>query len=61
MKQEDEPHTNDPSQDSLISLTDLIDEMDRASFRRTLANREPAPLLEITDHTVAPRPKSQQP
>lgn len=24
------------------SLTDLIDELDRASFRRTLANRDPS-------------------
>jgi len=59
MKREDEPQPNGPQQDSLISLTDLIDEMDRASFRRSLASREPGRRLEVTDHLLQARPKSQ--
>ena len=66
MKEEREPHdgrsTNDGSgieQDSLTtSLTDFIDEMDRAAFRRSLAGRDPAPRLELTAHAVQPRSKS---
>lgn len=59
MKREDEPQTSGPKPDGLISLTDLIDEMDRASFRRSLANREPGRPIEVTDHGLQARPKSQ--
>lgn len=43
MNKKDEPArdvSGDDSQDSTTSLTDLIDEMDRASFRRALASRD---------------------
>jgi hypothetical protein len=59
MKTEDEPQPNGPQRDNLISLTDLIDEMDRASFRRSLANREAGEALEVTDHQLQAQPKSQ--
>jgi hypothetical protein len=45
----------------LTSLTDLIDEMDRAAFRRSLASRDLGKRLEITSHNLQARdapPKS---
>jgi len=46
------------SQAIATSLTDLIDEMDRAAFRRALANREHARKLEISFHSLRARAKS---
>ena len=39
------------------SLTDLIDEMDRAAFRRSLASRDVARKIEISSHSLRARPK----
>jgi hypothetical protein len=57
MKEEHEPRqersTNDRPEDPLAtSLTDLIDEMDRAAFRRVLAGRDVTRQLEINSHNV---------
>jgi hypothetical protein len=62
MKEEHEPRknesTNDGSEDALAtSLTDLIDEMDRAAFRRALAGRDLMKRLEINSHALQPQPK----
>jgi hypothetical protein len=48
MKQESEPvdpspdtqHVEDSATARVMSLTDLLDEMDRAAFRRSLASRD---------------------
>jgi hypothetical protein len=39
------------------SLTDLIDEMDRAAFHRALAGRTATRPLKINSHTLQPQPK----
>ena len=58
----DQPSVNeellDDSQAIATSLTDLIDEMDRAAFRRALANREHTRKLEISSHNLRVRAKS---
>jgi hypothetical protein len=53
-------HRDRPQDSSALvtSLTDLIDEMDRASFRRALASREHARRLEISAHSVRARAKT---
>jgi hypothetical protein len=63
MKEEHEPHERlavddrEERQDlPPSSLTDLIDEMDRAAFRRSLAGRTAKPL-EINSHTLQPQLK----
>lgn len=57
MKEEHVPRQNRSADDRLddalaTSLTDLIDEMDRAAFRRALAGRDPTRRLDVTSHNV---------
>jgi hypothetical protein len=65
MKKEQAPHVEPPVNEELLddseaitSLTDLIDEMDRTSFRRALASREHARTLEISSHDLRARGKT---
>jgi hypothetical protein len=39
---------SEPAVGTVISLTDLIDQMDRAAFRRSLASRDPAKILNVS-------------
>lgn len=63
MQKEHEPRQGRSAAELLIenadalatSLTDLIDEMDRAAFRRSLASRDGGKDLKIDTHDVRPR------
>jgi hypothetical protein len=65
MESKNEPHRQGRTDDNFrepvdvttTSLTDLIDEMDRAAFRRSLAGRDHNGRLSITDHTLEARSK----
>lgn len=47
----------DQSETLALSLTDLIDEMDRAAFLRSLSSRHPKRPLEIDFSELRARPK----
>ena len=65
MQKEHEPHDARSSSESFVestdpsvpSLTDLIDEMDRAAFRRSLASRDVTRRIQINSHNLRARPK----
>ena len=64
MKEEHEPREErsttahmDHADVLATSLTDLIDEMDRAAFRRSLAGRDITRSVLVNSHNLQPQPK----